>query len=107
MRLGRIVDAVERAREPHHQDRRRLRLDREVGQHADHQRLLAEELAERAAVRGVMGCLRDGLPHQRRRADDTVESRVVHHLDDRPDASSLFADHHRRCPLQRDLRGRV
>ena len=38
--------AVERAREPHHQHRRRLGFDRDVREHVDHQRLLAEQLAE-------------------------------------------------------------
>ena len=103
LRLG-AVRAVEGAGKPHHQDRRRLGLDRQVGEHAHHQRLFAEEPAERTAVRGVMGRLRDGLPHQRRRADDAVESGVVDHVDDRPYPSPLFADQH--CPglVEPDLR---
>src|SRR5439155_3379347 len=64
-RFSRIGRAVERSGEAHHQDGRRLGLDRKVGEHIDHQRLVAEQLAERAAVRGVMRGLRDGLAHQR------------------------------------------
>src|SRR5439155_13543808 len=61
VRFGGFMRAVERTRQPHHQDRRGLRLDREVGEHADHQRLLAEKLAECAPVCRVMGRLSDRL----------------------------------------------
>ena len=43
------------AREPHRQRGRRLGLDRQVGEHVLHQRLVDQQLAERAAVRGVLG----------------------------------------------------
>ena len=99
--------AVESARQPHHEDRRRLGLDGEVGQHIDHQRLLAEQLAKRAAVRRVMGRLRDGVAHEGRGPDHAVEARVVDHLDDRPYSPPLFPHHDRPRVVELDLRRRV
>jgi hypothetical protein len=48
VRLGGIAGAVERAGQTHHQDGRRLRLESEIGEHVDHQRLLAQQLAPNA-----------------------------------------------------------
>ena len=50
------------------------------------------QFAEGPAMGRVVDCLRDGLPHQCRRADDAIEPRVGDHLDDRRHAASLFAD---------------
>ena len=49
--LGRLVVA---ARHPHRRDRRRLGLDRQVGEHVAHRRLLDEQCPERGAVAGVV-----------------------------------------------------
>ena len=92
----RPVGLVVGAREPERGHGRGLRLDAEVGEHVLHQRLLGEQAAERGAVRGVVGRLRDGAAHQRRRAEHAVEPRVVDHLEDRPDAAALLADEPRR-----------
>ncbi len=74
MRFRWIGRAIKRSGEPHHQDGGGLGLDREVGEHVDHERLLREQLAEGAAVRGVMRRLRDCLAHQRGGTDHAVEA---------------------------------
>ena len=99
--------AVERAGQPQQQHRRRFGLEREVGQHVAHQRLIDEQRAERAPVARVVRGLRERLAHQRCGTGDAVEPGVVHHLDDRRDAASLVADPQRKRAVELDLARRV
>ena len=98
------VGLVELAGEPEARDRRRLRLDREVGEDVRHQRLVDQPLAERGPVLGVPDRLRGPGPHARRRAERAVEPGVADHLDDRRDPAALLADHH--APRRRGARSR-
>jgi hypothetical protein len=90
--LERLLAPVDRAGQPQRQQRRRLRLDRQVGQHVPHGRLVGEHPAERAAVTGVVDRLPERGPHAGRRADHAVQPGHRHHLDDRPDALALGPD---------------
>ncbi len=58
-------------------------------------------------MRGMVRRLRDGAPHQRRRAQHAVEPRVHDHLQDRPHPSSLVAHQPRDRAVERDLGRRV
>ncbi len=78
-------------------------LDGDVGEDVDHQWLLAQQPAKRAAVGCMMRRLRHRLAHERRRADDAIEARVVDHVDDRPHPSPLLADHQRPRAVEQDL----
>ena len=99
----RLVVLVVGAREPQRRRGRRLGLDRQVGEHVDHQRLLGQARAERAAVAGVVDRLGDAAPHRRRAADDAVQPRVRDHLDDRRDAAALLAQQPGRRAAELDL----
>jgi len=79
----------------------------EVGEHAPHERLVGEERAERAPVRGVMRRLLDRLAHPGRGAEHAVEPRVHDRFEDRPDAAPLLSDERRLRTRELDLRGRV
>ena len=87
----RRVALVVRARHPHRHRRGGLRLDREVGKHVAHQRLLREQLAEGAPVAGVVHRLGEAPAHPGRRADQAVEPGVVDHPDDGLHAAALLA----------------
>ena len=50
-----------------------------------------------------MGRLGHRTPHQGRRAEDAVEARVVDHLEDRPEPTSLLADEPGDGTVERDL----
>ena len=101
----RPVVLVVGAREPQRRRGRRLGLDREVGEHVDHQRLLGQPRAERAAVARVVDRLGDAAPHRRRAADDAVQPRVRDHLDDRRHAAALLAQQPRGRAAELDLAG--
>ena len=88
-------------------DRRRLGLDREVGEDVAHQRLLAQLAAEDGAVGGVVDRLGDSGPHPGGAADHAVEPGVVDHLDDRPHAGALLADQPGGGGVELDLAGGV
>src|SRR5829696_4824737 len=94
------------AREAQRRRGRGLRLEREVGEHVEHQRLLGQARAERAAVAGVVDRLGDAAAHPARAADDAVEPRVRDHLDDRRDAAALFPEQPRLGAAELDLAGR-
>ena len=61
------------------------------------------ELAEGAAVPAVVHCLSHCLAHDGRRADHTIQARMVDHLDDGANAAPLFAHHLSPCPLEFDF----
>ena len=91
------------AGQPQSTDRRRLRLDREIGEHVSHQRLVDQQLAERGALRGVVDRVRDPGSHAGGGAQTAVEPGVVDHLDDRRHAAALVADHPRPGAPELDL----
>ena len=74
--LGRRRRLVVGARQPHRQHRRRLGLDREVGEHVAHQRLVDQRLAEGGAVGGVVESPGRRRRASRRRAPITQSRRV-------------------------------
>src|SRR5205823_7435548 len=81
------------ARQAEHGDRRRLGLDREIGEHVLHERLVGEKLPEGGAVGAVVGRLRDRLAHRGRRADHAVEAGVGYLLYYGWAAAPLLAHH--------------
>ena len=68
--------ALKRAREPRPQRIRRLRLNRQVNEHAPHERLVCQSRAERLTMRCVVRGELCGLPHQSRGADGAVQTSV-------------------------------
>ena len=68
--------ALKRAREPRPQRIRRLRLNRQVNEHAPHERLVCQSRAERLSMRCVVRGELCGLPHQSRGADGAVQTSV-------------------------------
>ena len=80
------------ARDAHGRGRRGLGVEREVGEHVLHQRLVGQQVAERRAVAGVVERLDRARAHAGGRADQAVEPGVVDHPDDRLDAAALLAD---------------
>ena len=105
VRVGRV--GLERLREPQAGEHRRLRLECEVGQHRGHRGLVDEELAERRAAAGVPHRLGDRLTHPRRRAEHAVQTRALHHLDDRAHAAARLAEQHPDRAVELDLGGGV
>ena len=83
---------VDRARQPKGKQRRRLDLEREIGQHVLHQRLVDQTPLEGAARRRVMDRFRQRPTHQPGRADGEVEPRQMGHGERRLDALALLAD---------------
>ena len=67
-------------------------MQRHVGQHRLHQRLVGEMLLEHAAMTRVMQRLRQARAHQAGRGDRAIQPRQLHHLDDGADALALLAD---------------
>ena len=102
----RSVGLVVAASNPERGRRRRLGLDREVGEHVLHRRLVDEQRAERRAMPGVMDRLQRAAPQARGPAEQAVEPGVVDHPDDRRHAAPLLADEP--CPdaAELDLGGR-
>ena len=84
--------AVERAREPQHQRDRAFDLERHVGQHRAHHRLVVQMLLENVAMAAMMHGLRQRHAHQARRGDRAIEPRQLHHLHDGAHARALVAD---------------
>ena len=89
---GSRARGVDRARDAHRQRGRGFRLQREVGEHVAHQRLLDQALAEGLAVARMVQRLHQRLAHQRGRADQAVEPGQRHHLEDGGDAAPFLAD---------------
>ena len=103
-RLARIARGkIERAAEPHHERGRGFDLERHVGQHLPHHRLVGELLLEHAAVARVMHRLRQRHAHHAGRRDRAVEPRELHHLDDGAHAAALLADAPREGIVELDL----
>ena len=78
---------VEGSRQPERQRGGGGDVERHVGEHALHQRLVDQRLAEHLAVAGVVHRLGKPGPHQRRRGDGAVEPRQRHHVQDGRDAA--------------------
>ncbi len=86
----RITLIIVGASQPHRQHGRGFGLNRKIGEHVRHQRVLDEPLLKSPAVPGMMNGLRHGLPHERRRSDGAIEPRVVAHFDDRRNSAAFF-----------------
>ena len=82
-----------------------LGLDRQVGQHVAHQRLLGQRRAEGRAVAGVVHGLRGAPAHPGRRADQAVQTGVVDHAGDRGHAAALLAHQAPLDAVELDLGG--
>ncbi len=95
------------ARQAQGRDRRRLGLDRQVGEDVAHQRLLGQLAAEDRAVGRVVDRLGDPGPHSGGAAHHAVEPGVVDHLDDRPHPGALLADEPGGGGVELDLAGGV
>ena len=67
-------------------------MQRHVGKHRLHQRLIGEMLLEHAAMTGVMQRMRQPRTHQPGGGDRAILPRQLHHLDDGADALALVAD---------------
>ena len=93
--------------EAHRRDGCGLGLERQVGEHRCHGRLIGERCSECRAMTGVPGGLGDRLPHTRGAAEYAVESRLGDHLDDRAHSTSRLADHQCDCAVEFDLARRV
>ena len=108
-RRVRIVVARSKAAASRNDERGgRLDVERHVGQHLGHQRLVDELLLEHGAVARVM----DGVRASASRispAEATAQSSRVqrHHLDDGGDAAALLADEPADARLELDLGGGV
>ena len=90
--------ALERSRgvgEPEPQPHERLGLDREIGGHVAHDRLVDQRALERVAVRYLADRLAEHLAHQARRTDSEIQAGEVRHPDEGADAVPLLAEH--RC----------
>ena len=91
--LARIVrGAIERARKAKHERDRGFDVERHVGQHRAHHRLVVEPLAEDVAMAAMMHGLRQRHAHQAGRSDGAIEPRQLHHLQNGADAGALLAD---------------
>jgi len=105
--LGALARLVIGASEAHRGHGGRLGLHAQVGQHVDHQRLVDQPAAERAALGGVVQGMGHPLAHDGGPTHAAVQPRVGHHLDDGGHASSLLTDQPGQRPVQLDLRGGV
>ena len=94
---------VHGARHAHRQRGGGLTLQRQVGQHVLHQRLLVQYLPERRAHGTMVQRLRRRHAHARAGADHAVKARHRHHLDDGAHAPAFFADHPRQRAAQLGL----
>ena len=95
---------VDRARQPEGEQGRRLDLEREVGEHVLHQRLVDQRALEGAPPARVVDRLRERAAHQAGRADREVEPRQVGHGQRRLDALPL--PRRPASPARRDTRSR-
>ena len=98
---------VDRVGQPHREHGGRLALQRQVGEHVAHQRLVDEQGPERAAVPGVVHGPHQGGAHRRGRAEHAVEPGRGDHADDGADAAPLVTDPHRPGAVELDLGRRV
>ena len=89
-----LVAVFERLGKAHRQHHRRLALEREIGEHRAHQRLLREHAAEGFPLTRVRQCLHRALANDGGTADHAVQPRVAGHLDDRRDAATLLPHQH-------------
>ena len=105
-RRRRVVLLVVGAREPQRGRGGGLGLDREVGEHVDHQRLVDQRGAEGGAAARVVDRLGDAAAHAGRGADHAVQARVGDHLDDRRHAAALLPQPARGGAAELDLGGR-
>ena len=97
--VGIVCRPVESARQAERQRRRALDLQREIGEHGAHQRLVDQPPLEDPALARMMGGLRQGEAHQPRRGDDAIEPRHLHHFDDRAHALPFRPRPARRRPI--------
>ena len=67
-------------------------MQRHVGKHRLHQRLIGEMFLEHAAMSRVMQRMREPRPHQAGGGNRAILPRQLHHLDDGADALALVAD---------------
>jgi hypothetical protein len=103
---GRLT-GVQRRRQAEAQRRRRLALDREVGEHVLHQGLVDQQCPEGLTVPGVVRRLRERSADRRGRAQHAVQPGGVDHLDDRRHAAAGFADEPTGRPVELHLAGGV
>jgi len=89
--LGIRFAVIEGARQSNHKQRGCFGFEREIGEHITHQRLVDQKFAEGLAMACMVHCLHQCLAHQCRRADRTIEARMVNHLDDGIHAPALLA----------------
>ena len=95
--------AVGGAGHPHREHRGGLGLDREVGEHVAHQRLVDQIGAERLSVLGVVDGAGQAGAHAGRAAQCAVQPGEVDHLDDGRHAAALLADQPRGGAVVLDL----
>ena len=67
-------------------------MQRHVGEHGLHQRLIGEMLLEHAAMPGVMQRMCQSRAHQAGGSNRAVLPRQLHHLDDGADTLAFAAD---------------
>ena len=89
---------------PHRDDGGGFGLDRQVGQHIAHQRLVNQIGAERLPVLGVMNGPGQAGAHAGRAAQCAVEPGEVDHLDDGRHTAALLADQPRGGAVVLDFR---
>ena len=103
----RVGGAVEAAAQAERQGRGRLHVERQVGQHLLHQRLVDKLLLEHGAVPAVVDGVGQRQAHQPGGAHGTVEPRAGHHLDDGGHAAPFLADQPGVRGLELHLRGGI
>ena len=82
-------------------------LERQIGEHRSHGRLVGERCAEGCTMTGVPGGFGHRLPHTGGAAEHAVESRLCDHLDDRPYTAARLADHQGDGAVEFNLARRV
>ncbi|MBA2347100.1 MAG: acyl-CoA dehydrogenase family protein [Solirubrobacterales bacterium] len=87
--------------------RRRLALEREVGEDGGHRGLLGERPAEGAAVAGPVDRLDRPRPHDGGGAEDAVLPGAADHRHDRPHAAAGLPDHLGERPVEPHLGRRI
>ena len=103
----RVVGPVDGRGQTHRERRRRLGLDREVGHDVLHERACRPGAHRTPSGGRRATSLGQGVPHQRRRAEDAVEPGRGHHLDDGAHAASLVAEPLGQGPVELELAGGV
>ena len=77
-------------RQPHDKQRGRFRFNSQIGQNIAHERLIDQQFSKRMAMPRVMHGLHQRLTHKTSGRDGAIEARVVDHLNNGLNASSLF-----------------